>query len=95
MHSNLVVGDRVLLERVSLTRKHKIADTLEEEPYRILDKPNDDIPMFRVTREDGVGQIRPLHRTCFFHSLVYQGNAMVKGMTLWMVTGTASLTLMI
>ena len=55
MHSNLVVGDRVLVERVGFTSKHKIADIWDEEPYIILNQPNADIPMFKVTREDGVG----------------------------------------
>ena len=77
-----VVGDSVLLERVGFTCKHKIADIWEGEPFKILDKPNADIQMLKVTREDGIGRIRPLYRTCFFHSLVYQGNAMLKGMTL-------------
>ena len=63
VHENkLVVGDRVLVEKLGIKGKHKIADKWEEEPYIVLDQPIPDIPEFKVKREDGHGRLRTLHR---------------------------------
>lgn len=42
--------------------KHKIADKWEDDIYVILAKANDDIPVYKVRREDGEGRTRVLHR---------------------------------
>ena len=63
VHENkLVVGDRVLVEKLGIKGKHKIADIWEAEPYIIVDQPIPDIPVFSVKREDGQGRLRKLHR---------------------------------
>ena len=46
------------MEIVGFTSKHKIADRLEEEPYRVLDKPNADNPVLKVIKEDEVGRVK-------------------------------------
>ena len=56
------VGDRVLVKIVSFDGKHKIADRWEDTPYLVIKKPNNDIPVFCVKREDGDGPERVLHR---------------------------------
>ena len=51
VHENkLVVGDRVLVEKLGIKGKHKIADKWEEEPYIVLDQPIPDIPVLSVKR---------------------------------------------
>ena len=63
VHDNkLVVADRVLVEKLGIKGKHKIADKWEEEPYIVLDQPIPDIPVFSVKREDDQGRRRTLHR---------------------------------
>ena len=60
--NKLEVGNRVLVEKAGHWCKHKIADLWEEEPYTVLDKPQSDIPMFKVIREGGQGRVKTLHR---------------------------------
>lgn len=55
-------GDRVLVRVVSFDGKHKIQDRWEDHPYIIINQPNNEIPVFKVRREDGQGRIRTLHR---------------------------------
>lgn len=63
VHENkLEVGDRVLVEKLGVKGKHKIADRWEEDPYIVLDQPIPDIPVFSLKREDGQGRLRKLHR---------------------------------
>lgn len=52
----LVEGDRVLVKVVSFDGKHKIPDRWEDHPYIILKQPNEEIPVFKVRREDGQGE---------------------------------------
>jgi hypothetical protein len=52
----LQVGDRVLVKVVAFDGKHKIADRWEDHPYIIMEQPNQDIPVFKVKREDGHGR---------------------------------------
>ena len=47
---------------MAFDRKHKISDRWEKEPYIVWEKPNRDIPVYKVKREDAVGKIRTLHR---------------------------------
>lgn len=56
------IGDRVLVKIVAFKGKHKIADNWENQVYKILDKPNVDLPVYVVKREDGEGPTRTLHR---------------------------------
>jgi hypothetical protein len=58
----LSVGDRVLVRVVAYDGKHKIADKWEDHPYLVIKQPNEDIPVFKVRREDGEGRCRVLHR---------------------------------
>ena len=55
-------GDRVLVKVVAFDGKHKIADRLEEDTYRIVKQPNVDIPVYVVQKENGEGRKRTLHR---------------------------------
>jgi hypothetical protein len=58
----LEVGDRVLVKVVALDGRHKLADKWEEDPYLVICQPNQDIPVYKVQREDGFGRMRILHR---------------------------------
>ena len=42
--------------------RHKIADRWEQDIYDVVSKPNPDIPVFVVKKEDGTGRKRTLHR---------------------------------
>ncbi|KAK3106463.1 hypothetical protein FSP39_020529 [Pinctada imbricata] len=55
-------GDRVLVKVVAFDGRHKLADRWEEDVYIIVDKPNSDIPVFVVKKENGTGRQRVLHR---------------------------------
>ena len=55
-------GDRVLVKIVAFDGKHKIADRWEEDPYIVQWKPNPDIPVYTVKKENGQGKERTLHR---------------------------------
>ena len=59
-------GDRVLVKIVAFDGRHKIADRWEEDPYIIISKPNPDIPVFKVKKENGEGRERVLHRNLLF-----------------------------
>ena len=52
----------MLVEKLGIKGKHKLADIWEAEPYVIVDQPITDIPVFSVKREDGQGRLRKLHR---------------------------------
>lgn len=56
------VGDRVLVKKVAFDGKHKIADRWEDEPYFVITKPNKDIPVYTVRREDGIANRKYLCR---------------------------------
>ena len=56
------VGDRVLVRKVGIQGKCKLADKWEMEPYLIINIPNSDIPVYRVKRVSGEGPLRTLHR---------------------------------
>ena len=55
------VGDLVLVRRLGLKGKHKLADKWEEEVYRVESK-EEDIPVYTVVPEKGKGRARKLHR---------------------------------
>ena len=47
---------------MAFDNKHKISDRWENDTYIVLKKPNLDIPVFAVQKENGQGRIRTLHR---------------------------------
>lgn len=51
--AKLEVGDRVLVRKVGIQGKHKLADKWESEVYTIRSIPNPDIPVFRVKSQSG------------------------------------------
>ena len=55
-------GDRVLVRVLAFEGKHKIADKWEQHVYVVEEQLNDEVPVYRVQREDGVGRKRVLHR---------------------------------
>jgi len=59
--SALECGDNVLIRKVGLKGRNKLADRWEEEPYVIVDKPCQDMPVFKVRKIDGSKQ-KVLHR---------------------------------
>ena len=59
--ADVEVGDRVLVKFVAFDGKHKLADKREEAVYKVLDKPNSDIPVYVVQKEDKTGKKRTLH----------------------------------
>ena len=52
-------GDMVLLKNVGLTGKHKIADKWQQEPFTVLERPNPDIPVYRIKRG---AEVKVVHR---------------------------------
>ena len=58
--STLEVGDRVLMRNV--TPKGKLDDKWEKEPFLVIEIPNEDIPVYRLKRENGKGPVKTLHR---------------------------------
>ena len=62
-HSNLEVGDRVLVEKKGHKGKHKIGDIWEHCPYVVTGKPAPDIPLYDVVKENARNsKTRTLHR---------------------------------
>jgi hypothetical protein len=55
-------GDRVLVKILAFEGRHKLADRWEDDPYEVLERPNPDIPVYVVRKEDGTGPKRILHR---------------------------------
>ena len=54
-------GDFVLVRNVGLKGKHKLADRWQQERYVVVDQPNKDIPVFKVSTENGKAT-KVLHR---------------------------------
>ena len=52
-------GDMVLLKNVGLKGKHKIADKWQQEPFTVLERPNPDIPVYRIKRG---AEVKVVHR---------------------------------
>ena len=55
-------GDRVLVRKVDIQGKHKLADLWEADPYIIRSQPIPDVPVFRVEKENSAGKFKLLHR---------------------------------
>ena len=64
--STIEVGDRVLVRNVGLRGKQKIADRWQEDVYVVVGKPNEEIPVFEVRRENGKQGVKTLHRNLLF-----------------------------
>lgn len=60
--SKLCVGDRVLVRKVGLLGRQKLADRWKQDPYRVASAEVDGLPVYRVQTEDGSGAMRTLHR---------------------------------
>ena len=60
--NKLYVGDVVLVRKVNLQGRQKLADKWEKDPYVITDIPYPDQPVFKVQLESRKGPIRTLHR---------------------------------
>ena len=60
--SVLQPGDNVLVKKLAFQGRSKLADKWESEVYRVVNQPNDDIPVYTVKRIDGRGKSRTLHR---------------------------------
>lgn len=56
------IGDRVLIRVIVKSRKSKLSDKWERNPYIYIDMPNQDIPENKVQKESGKANIRTLHR---------------------------------
>lgn len=54
--------DLVLVKIVAFDGRHNLADKWENDPYVVINQPNDDIPVYRVKKQNGEGKIRVLHR---------------------------------
>ena len=55
-------GDLVLVKQVGLKGKHKIADKWDTEPYVVIGKPDEKMPVYEIRRHDGTGKARTVHR---------------------------------
>ena len=60
--ATLVPGDQVLLRRLGLQGKNKLADRWEEEVFVVTSQPNTSIPMFTIRQLDGNSRSRTVHR---------------------------------
>lgn len=60
MVSSLKKGDRVLLR--NLTPSGKLDNFWEKDTYVVTSKPNNDLPVFEIQRENGQGRKRMIHR---------------------------------
>ena len=60
--ASLQPGDHVLVRKVGLKGKQKLADRWEEEVWVVTSQPDTSIPVFKVRQLDGRGRSRTLHR---------------------------------
>ena len=60
--ATLIPGDQVLLRRLGLQGKNKLADRWEEEVFVVTSQPNTSIPVFTIRQLDGNGRSRTVHR---------------------------------
>ena len=61
-YSVLEPGDRVLVKKVGIKGKHKLADIWEAIPYLVKSQPMPDIPVYLVQKENSTNKPRTLHR---------------------------------
>ncbi|MCG8033934.1 MAG: DDE-type integrase/transposase/recombinase, partial [Candidatus Thiodiazotropha taylori] len=60
--ANLVSGDRVLVKKVGIKGKHKLADIWETNTYIVTSQPMPDIPVYLVKEENSSSKPKLLHR---------------------------------
>ena len=60
--SALCIGDRVLVQNVAFTGKHKLADHWQQDVYIVTDQPNHDTPVYRIKQENCKDKEKVLHR---------------------------------
>ena len=60
--ATLGVGDRVLIRKVGLKGKNKLADRWDKHSYIVIEVPNEGVPVYRVQRESGDSAVKTLHR---------------------------------
>lgn len=56
------IGDRVLIRNVGLKGKNKLADKWDKHTYVVIEKPDQDIPVYKVQKESGDHSVKTLHR---------------------------------
>lgn len=56
------IGDQVLIRNVGLKGKQKLADRWGPDIYIVKSQPNRDIPVYSLSKEDGSGGEKILHR---------------------------------
>ena len=65
--ARLLEGDRVLIKILANDGKHKLSDKWADDIYVVTSKPNADIPVYKVRKEDGIGPEKTLHRNHLLH----------------------------
>jgi len=60
--NRLEVGDAVLVQKVGLKGRNKLADRWERDPYVIVDIPDPAVTVFQIRLESGKGPLRMVHR---------------------------------
>ena len=78
--STLDIGDRVLIRKVGIKGKHKLADRWDKHPYVVIDKPFENIPVFKVQKESGDKQVKILHRNMLLPFSCIQHRSDVKNL---------------
>lgn len=56
--SVLKPDDLVLVKIVAFDGRHKLTDKWENDPFVVINQPSDDIPVYRVKKQNGEGKIR-------------------------------------
>ena len=60
--SILDVGDCVLIRKVGIRGKHKLADRWNRDSYVVIDMPDNNTPVYKVQKEFGKGSVKTLPR---------------------------------
>ena len=68
----LDVGDKVLIRKVGLKGKQKLADKWDKHIYVVLGMPDKSVPVYRVQRKFGDSTVKTLHRNILLLFLAYQ-----------------------
>ena len=61
-NATVEAGDRVLVKKVGIKGKHKLADIWEPYTYVVVKQPMQDIPVFSVQKEGSTAKPKLLHR---------------------------------
>ena len=61
--ATLGVGDRVLIRKVGLKGKNKLADRWDKHSYIVIEVPNEGEPVYRVQSESGDSTVNTLQNT--------------------------------